>query len=173
METKPCAVKYCKSLWGSVTVEKVFLQDKRLSLEASVMRRAFSQGVYLRRVKSQQMISGTLTKGLKTAGYHRLVLKSDMWIPGPDARCPESARGRKVVGSGVKVTTPQVQALAPVLPFPALSLYFKEDDAYATDVSPCSRATTSSCVRLPAFDEFSPRRPAVFNINPVNRMPWS
>ena len=87
------AVTDCKSLYDTITKERVMLTDKRLSLEASLLRQSLSD-VSIKWVKSEQMLADCLTKVLP-GSYARMVFDSCSWTLGPDKRAP-SLRNRKL-----------------------------------------------------------------------------
>ena len=67
-----CAITDCKSLYDTLTKERVMLLDRRLSLEATIMRQTLHQ-TSVNWVKSEQMLAGCLTKRLP-GSYPRRVL---------------------------------------------------------------------------------------------------
>ena len=95
--TPGTVVADCKSLWDTITMERVLLSDKRLSLEPAILRHELQQNIAAKWVKSEQMLADILTKELsgRNASYARKVFESNVWTFGPDARCP-STRGRKL-----------------------------------------------------------------------------
>ena len=83
----------CKSLYDTLTKERVMLLDRRLSLEAAIMRQTLQQTA-VKWVKSEQMLADCLTKRLP-GSYTRRVLTDGIWTLGPDDRAP-SFRHRKL-----------------------------------------------------------------------------
>ena len=82
----------CKSLSDTITKERVMLSDKRLSLEASVLRQELRDTV-IKWVRFEQMLADVLTKVLP-GSYLRMCMAGCRWTLGPDDRAP-STRGRK------------------------------------------------------------------------------
>lgn len=110
------AVTDCKSLYGTILMEKVYLQDRRFSLEAAFLRQAFENNIRIKWVKSEQMLSDTLTKALPRhlQSYARLVPNSNQWTLGPDPRCPESRRIQPACRALTKrLPSDQVRPLTP------------------------------------------------------------
>ena len=102
------AVADCKSLYDTITKERVMLLDKRLSLEAALLRQSLDE-VSIKWVKSEQMLADCLTKVLP-GGYARMVLTSNRWTLGPDPRAP-SARARKLITPGRVETAKEAEML--------------------------------------------------------------
>lgn len=101
------AVTDCKSLYDTLTMERVLLTDKRLSMESAILRQALDS-VLIKWVKREQMLSDCLTQSL--AGmYARMVFTSGKWTLGPDGRAP-STRNRKPADPASPRTTTQQEA---------------------------------------------------------------
>eukprot|EP00959_Pyramimonas_sp_CCMP1952_P253179 5289590-Pyramimonas_sp.AAC.1 len=73
---------------------KVSMTDRRLSLEAAILRQSLEE-VSIKWVKSEQMLAACLTK-VFPGGYARKIVISNLWNLGPDDRVP-SKRERKLV----------------------------------------------------------------------------
>ena len=74
----------CRSLWDCITKERVQLPDRRLSLEAAVIRQE-CRHVDLKWVKSDQQVADCLTKEIDPE-YAHAVFYENLWTCGPDAR---------------------------------------------------------------------------------------
>eukprot|EP00959_Pyramimonas_sp_CCMP1952_P099111 2071762-Pyramimonas_sp.AAC.1 len=85
----------CKSLYDTVTKEKISMTDRRLSLEAAILRQSPKENS-IKWVKSEQMLADCFTKVLP-GGYARKIITPNLWTLGPGDRAP-SIRGRKLVG---------------------------------------------------------------------------
>ena len=91
----PCvAVTDCTSLYDTIVKERISLTDRRLSLEAAILRQSLD-AVSIKWVRSEQMLADCLTKTLPGA-YTREVLVTNRWTFGPDGRAP-SMRARTLM----------------------------------------------------------------------------
>ena len=88
----------CRSLYDCMKSERVLLSDRRLSLEAAIIRQSLQEGIECRWVPSEQQLADALTKALHRKGlaYLNDVLYSNKWTLGPDPRLPETSRSRKL-----------------------------------------------------------------------------
>ena len=88
----------CRSLYDCMKSERVLLSDRRLSLEAAIIRQSLQEGVECKWVPSEQQLADALTKALHRKGlaYLNDVLYSNKWTLGPDPRLPETSRSRKL-----------------------------------------------------------------------------
>ena len=88
----------CRSLYDCMKSERVLLSDRRLSLEAAIIRQSLQEGVECKWVPSDQQLADALTKALHRKGlaYLNDVLYSNKWTLGPDPRLPETSRSRKL-----------------------------------------------------------------------------
>lgn len=77
-----------------MTKERALLADKRLSLEAAILRQSLTESE-VNWLKSEQMLAGVLTKTLP-GSYARETLTDGTWALRPDSRAP-STRGRRLV----------------------------------------------------------------------------
>lgn len=80
----------CRSLWGRLTMDRANLTDRRLSLEAALLRQE-CQSCEIKSVRSDQQLAGVLAKDMQSE-YTRQVFKSNLWTLGPDNRAPSSRR---------------------------------------------------------------------------------
>ena len=83
----------CRSLWDCITKERVQLSDRRLSLEAAIIRQE-AEHCDMKWVRSEQQVADCLTKDLELS-YAALVFTSNLWTLGPDKRAP-TTRNRKL-----------------------------------------------------------------------------
>ena len=97
-------VKDCRSLYDCMKSERVLLSDRRLSLEAAIIRQSLQEGIECRWVPSEQQLADALTKALHQKGlaYLNDVLYSNKWTLGPSPRLPETSRSRKLEIPDVK-----------------------------------------------------------------------
>ena len=91
----------CKSLYDCLHGERTLLSDKRLSLEAAIIRQGLQENVTVKWVCSEQQLADCLTKQLngRSLEYIQLVLGENTYTLGPDVRTGktrrEEARKRK------------------------------------------------------------------------------
>ena len=80
----------CRSLWDCITKERVQLSDRRLSLEAAIIRQE-AERCDMKWVRSEQQVADCLTKELELS-YAAKVFTSNLWTLGPDSRAPTTRR---------------------------------------------------------------------------------
>ena len=91
----------CKSLYDCLHGERTLLSDKRLSLEAAIIRQGLQENVTVKWVCSEQQLADCLTKQLngRSLEYIQSVLAENTYTLGPDERTGktrrEEARKRK------------------------------------------------------------------------------
>ena len=78
----------CKSLYDCIHSERTLLSDKRLSLEAAIIRQSLDENLDIRWVSTEQQIADCLTKTLSKKGlwYVNEVMETNQWTLGPDPR---------------------------------------------------------------------------------------
>ena len=88
----------CCSLYDRMKSERLLLSDRRLSLEAAIIRQSLQEGIECRWVPSEQQPADALTKARRRKGlaYLNDVLYSNRWTLGPDPRLPETSQSRKL-----------------------------------------------------------------------------
>ncbi len=89
MQTLPgVTVTDCKSLYDCIHSERTLLSDKRLSLEAAIIRQSLDENLSIRWVSTEQQLADCLTKTLSKKGlwYVNEVMDSNLWTLGPDTR---------------------------------------------------------------------------------------
>lgn len=98
----------CKPLNDTLTKERTMPADKRLSLEAAILRQSLTE-IDVKWVKSEQMLADVLTKA-PPGSYARETLMDGTWTLGPDSRAP-STRGRRLAEPDRVATTETAQGL--------------------------------------------------------------
>ena len=89
MQTIPgVTVTDCKSLYDCIHSERTLLSDKRLSLEAAIIRQSLDENLSIRWVSTEQQLADCLTKTLSKKGlwYVNEVMETNQWTLGPDPR---------------------------------------------------------------------------------------
>ena len=89
MQTIPgVTVTDCKSLHDCIHSERTLLSDKRLSLEAAIIRQSLDENLDIRWVSTEQQLADCLTKTLSKKGlwYVNEVMETNQWTLGPDPR---------------------------------------------------------------------------------------
>ena len=78
----------CRSLYDCLRSERTLLSDKRLSLEAVIIRQSLSQNLGIHWVSTEQQLADCLTKtlGKKGLSYIEQVLNDNTWMLGPHPR---------------------------------------------------------------------------------------
>ena len=90
----------CRSLYDCLHSERTLLSDKRLSLEAAIIRQSLTENMEIHWVSTEQQLADCLTKtlGKKGLAYIQRVLEENQWMLGPDPRVVikrERIRGEK------------------------------------------------------------------------------
>ena len=89
MENIPGAlVTDAKSLYDVLVAEKTNIHDRRLSLEATLLRETLTRGLVAKWVRSEQMLADVLTKESVDDKYLGQVVSTGLWTLGPDDRAP-------------------------------------------------------------------------------------
>ena len=91
---KGIMVTDAKSLYDVIVADRVNVQDRRLSLEASLLREVARNNVSVKWVRSEQMLADCLTKAGVDTTYLEVVLDSSEWTLGPDPRAPQGRKSR-------------------------------------------------------------------------------
>lgn len=117
----------CRSLFDCLHSERTLLSDKRLSLEAAIIRQFLEENVMIKWVSTEQQLADCLTKTLSQRGlqYVQQVLSSNLWTLGPDKRVQvkrEQKRADKIQSNeegkvmnkkhGMKMPTPTAAMFA-------------------------------------------------------------
>jgi hypothetical protein len=78
----------CRSLYDCLHPERTLLSDKRLSLEAAIIRQSLQENIGIHCVSTERQLADCLTKtlGKKGLGYVQKVLEENAWMLGPDPR---------------------------------------------------------------------------------------
>ena len=78
----------CQSLYDCLHSERTLLSDKRLSLEAAIIRQSLIENMEIHWVSTEQQLADCLTKtlGKKGLAYIQRVLEDNQWMLGPDPR---------------------------------------------------------------------------------------
>ena len=84
----------CKSLYDCLHGERTLLSDKRLSLEAAIIRQGLQENVTVKWVCSEQQLADCLTKQLngRSLEYIQQVLAENTYTLGPDVRTGKTRR---------------------------------------------------------------------------------
>jgi hypothetical protein len=93
LEIPGALVADAKSLYDVMVASKLNVADRRVSLEAALIRQALAGNIAASWVKSEQMLADILTKAGVDPRYVTEVLKTGLWTLGPDPRAP-STRNR-------------------------------------------------------------------------------
>ena len=87
-----------RSLYDVLTQDAANVSDKRLSLEAALLRHAIAhENIRMHWVRSEQMLADGLTKDSVDTQYLMTVLLDVAWMLGPDHRAPRARKGRALV----------------------------------------------------------------------------
>ena len=80
MKRAAMLVTDCKSLYDTITKERVLLSDRRLSLESAILRCELKHNFTTKWVKSEQQLADILTKTLSGARskYARTVFETNL-----------------------------------------------------------------------------------------------
>ena len=78
----------CRSLYDCLHSERTLLSDKRLSLEAAIIRQSLQENMSIHWLSTEQQLADCLTKSLGKKGldYVQRVLEENKWMLGPDPR---------------------------------------------------------------------------------------
>ncbi len=81
-----------KSLYDVMVADRLNVADRRLSLEAALIRQQLKSNIQAKWVRSEQMIADCLTKSSVDSSYMREVWRSASWTLGPDVRAPSTRK---------------------------------------------------------------------------------
>ena len=98
--TPAVLVTDARSLYDVLVAEKVNISDRRLSLEAALIRQVAKWNTHIKWVRSEQMIADCLTKVGVDPSYAETVFDTGLWSFGPDIRAPVSVRKRALIEPG-------------------------------------------------------------------------
>ena len=107
----------CKSLYDCLHGERTLLSDKRLSLEAAIIRQGLQENVTVKWVCSEQQLADCLTKQLngRSLEYIQQVMAENSYTLGPDSRTGktrrEEARKRKEMNKEMNKVNDEQQAM--------------------------------------------------------------
>eukprot|EP00435_Cladocopium_sp_Y103_P026026 s4633_g6.t1 len=98
----------CRSLYDCLHSERTLLSDKRLSLEAAIIRQSLTENMEIHWVSTEQQLADCLTKtlGKKGLAYIQRVLQDNEWMLGPDPRVVIKRERLREEKAG-KVSTPE------------------------------------------------------------------
>ena len=136
----------CRPLYDCMKSERVLLSDRRLSLEAAIIRQSLQEGIECKWVPSEQQLADALTKALHRKGltYLNDVLYSNKWTLGPDPRLPETSRSRKLESPDEKPKPEKVQDHEEATTINRMPIELDDDEIIESPNTTASASNTSS-----------------------------